>query len=52
MSINNTVNFEVEKKHSNRKDTDYYAVVLVIGSVRKVLCFLTETEYNLITSKK
>ena len=50
MEINQLVNFKIEKVHSNKKDKDYWAIVIDLNGIKKVVAFLTETEYQLLTS--
>lgn len=47
MDINNKISFFVEQRES--KKGKYYAVFMKIDDIEKVLCFLTETEFKLLT---
>lgn len=47
MDINNKISFFVEQRES--KKGKYFAVFMKIDDVEKVLCFLTETEFKLLT---
>ena len=47
MDINNKINFFLEQRESKRGK--YYAIFIKIDDIEKLLCFLTETEYKLLT---
>lgn len=47
MDINNKISFFVEERES--KKGKYYAIFVKVDSIEKVLCFLTETEFKLLT---
>lgn len=50
MKINNLISFEVIKDKS-KKNNDYYAIVMTIGSVKSFLKFITKSEYETIVSE-
>lgn len=49
MDINNLVEFRV-KKATNKDGKEYNAIIIKVGEVEKVLAFLTNDQYLLITS--
>lgn len=49
MEINKLVSFRV-KTGTGKNNKEYYALIIKIGEVEKVLTFLTQDQYKLITS--
>lgn len=50
MKVNSIVDFEVIKETS-KKNNEYCAIVLHIGSVKKYIAFLSKSEYDTIVSE-
>lgn len=51
VNVDKLVHFAIEKIHSNKKNTDYYAVCISLGDVSQVICWLTEAQFEQIKSK-
>lgn len=48
MNISKYIDFTLEKKHSNKKNCDYYCICININGKQFPIAFLNEDAYTLI----
>lgn len=51
MNIDKLVHFEAGILHSEKKNTDYYVIYLIVSDVKLVVKFLTQAQYEQIKAK-
>lgn len=46
LSINKYVDFTIDIIHSDKKNTDFYAICIKVKDVKQVIAWLTKSQYE------